>query len=65
MLIQLMKKCMENKRDMVICDGYNNLYRLECHEDDCLMFEHSTTTRIEIPVEVSYDILTNEYYYEL
>lgn len=65
MLLKLMGQCISEERDMIITDGYNNLYRLEQKDGDCFMYEHSMTTHITIPVEVSYDILNNNYYNEL
>lgn len=65
MLLDLMKQCINEECDMIITDGYNNLYRLEQKDGDCLMYEHSMTLHITIPVEVSFDILSNEHYHEL
>lgn len=60
-----MGQCISEERNMIITDGYNNLYRLEQKDGDCLMYEHSTTLHLTIPVEVSYDILNNPFYSEL
>lgn len=65
MLLDLMRKCIDEKCNMIITDGYNNLYRLEYADEDCFMYEHSATTHLTIPVEVSFDILSNEFYIEL
>lgn len=65
MLLDLMQQCINEQRDMVIHDGYNNLYRLEQRDGDCFMYEHSMTLHITIPVEVSYEILNNTFYHEL
>lgn len=65
MLLDLMQQCINEQRDMIITDGYNNLYRLEQKDGDCLMYEHSMTLHITIPVDASFDILSNEFYHEL
>ena len=67
-LLDLMQKCMDEKRSMIIHDGYNNLYRLEYKSGkypDVVMYEHSPTVLLVITVDVTYDILSNEYYEEL
>lgn len=69
-LLELMQQCIDEQRDMIITDGYNNLYKLvlsqyEYSGDyDVLMYDYSSSLGITGAVEVSYDILSNEYYHE-
>ena len=63
-LKKLMAQCINEERDMIITDGYNNLYRLEQRDGDCFMYEHSMTLHLDIPVEVSLEILDNPFYHE-
>lgn len=64
MLLTLMEQCIREERDMIITDGYNNLYRLEYRDGDCFMYEHSMTLHLNIPIEVSFEILSNTFYQE-
>ena len=69
-LLELMQQCIDEQRDMIITDGYNNLYKLvlsqyEYSGDyDVLMYDYSSSLGITGAVEMSYDILSNEYYHE-
>ena len=71
-LLELMQQCIDERRDMLISDGYN-LYKLRYIEfnylgdikQNVLMYEFSLTLGTTRMVEVTYDILSNEYYYEL
>lgn len=65
MLVNLMQQAMNEKRVLTITDGYNNLYRLVPKNGNCFMYEHSATIPLEIPVEVSFDILNNNFYSEV
>ena len=66
-LIDLMKQSMNEKRNMIVADGYNNLYRLELCDNftNCTMYEHSNTTHLAVTVDITYDMISNQYYYEL
>ena len=62
---KLMKQAIKEQRKMIIHDGYNNLYRLEPHNEDCYMYEHYATLRSEVEVSLTYEMIENENYEEL
>lgn len=70
-LLELMQQCIDGEKDVLITDGYNNLYMLvlshyEYSGDyDVIMYEYSPSLGITGSVEVTYDILSNEYYCEI
>ena len=63
----LMKQAIDEDREMIIHDGYNNLYRLVPVENDdkCLMYEHYSNLKTIIDVGCTYDIISNDLYEEL
>ena len=63
----LMKQAIDENREMIIHDGYNNLYRLVpvADDDKCLMYEHCRTLKTEVEINCTYDIISNDLYKEL
>ena len=67
-LLELIQQCIDEQRDMTITDEHNNLYKLifikhlKGFEDNVLMYKQYG---IYVQVEMSYDILKDESYYEI